>query len=276
MKKEVIRETDYKQIERPNSRRGQFFDIFRHRFIDILKISILQAVFNLPLIAVMVLFWLFTLSASNLNSLMTVFLFSALGVFISIICIFIGLTGSFYCFKKVAYAEGEYASTSFFTGLISEWKKGALVGFIAGLSVAATLIGSFFCYYYLSSYNSAVAGFGIAILVTQALVVLIMSYYSIAQIVIYENSFKAILKNSFIFALMRFQYNLPLFIIHPGIFIALMVIMQLTMYIGVVLLFFFASFGHLIWMLNALSAFDKYINKDNYPDYYRKGLRKEA
>ena len=31
MKKEVIRETDYKQIERPNSRRGQFFDIFRHR-----------------------------------------------------------------------------------------------------------------------------------------------------------------------------------------------------------------------------------------------------
>ena len=43
-----------------------------------------------------------------------------------------------------------------------------------------------------------------------------------------------------------------------------------------ILLFFFASFGHLIWMLNALSGFDKFINKDNYPDYYRKGLRKEA
>ena len=96
MKKEVIRETDYKQIERPNSRRGQFFDIFRHRFVEVLKISILQAVFNLPLIAVMVLFWLFTLSASNLNSLMTVFLFTALGVFISIICIFIGFLFGHY------------------------------------------------------------------------------------------------------------------------------------------------------------------------------------
>lgn len=276
MRKEVIRENDYEQKERPNSRKAQFFDIFRHRFVEVLKISILQAVFNLPLIAVMVLFWLFTLSATNLNSLMTVFLFSALGLFISIISIFIGMTGSFYCFKKIIYAEGEYASTSFFTGLISEWKKGALVGLIAGLSVAITLIGSFFCYYYLSSYNSAVAGFGIAILVTQSLVVLIISYYSVAQLVIYENSFKAILKNSFIFALMRFQYNLPIFIIHPGILIALMVIMQLTMYIGIVLLFLFAAFGHLLWMLNALSGFDKFINKDNYPDYYRKGLRKEA
>ena len=276
MKKEVIRETDYKQIERPNSRGAQFFDIFRHRFIEVLKISILQAVFNLPLIAVMVLFWLFMLSATNLNSLMTVFLFSALGLFVSVISVFIGMTGSFYCFKKIIYAEGEYASTSFFTGLISEWKKGAVVGIIAGLSVAATVIGSFFFYYYLSSYNSAVAGFGIAIMVTQALVVLILSYYSIAQLVIYENKFRAVLKNSFIFALMRFQYNLPMFIIHPGIFIALMVIMQLTMYIGIVLLFFFAAFGHLLWMLNAMSAFDKFINKDNYPDYYRKGLRKEA
>ena len=276
MKKEVIRESDYQQNERPETRRAQFFDIFRHRFVEVLKISILQAVFNLPLIAVMILFWLFMLAATNLNSLMTVFLFTALGLFISIISIFIGMTGSFYCFKKIIYAEGEYASSSFFTGLISEWKKGALVGIIAGLSVAATVIGSFFCIYYLSSYNTAVAGFGIAILSIQALVVLILSYYSIAQLVIYENTFKAILKNSFIFALMRFQYNLPLFIIHPGIFIALMVIMQLTMYIGVVLLFLFVGFGHLIWMLNCLSGFDKFINKDNYPDYYRRGLRKEA
>ena len=276
MKKEVIRESDYQQNERPETRRAQFFDIFRHRFVEVLKISILQAVFNLPLIAVMVLFWLFMLAATNLNSLMTVFLFTALGLFISIISVFIGMTGSFYCFKKIIYAEGEYASSSFFTGLISEWKKGALVGIIAGLSVAAAVIGSFFCIYYLSSYNTIVAGFGIAILSIQALVVLILSYYSIAQLVIYENTFKAILKNSFIFALMRFQYNLPLFIIHPGVFIVLIAVMQLTMYIGVVLLFLFVGFGHLIWMLNCLSGFDKFINKDNYPDYYRRGLRKEA
>lgn len=276
MRQEKIRETNYQQSERPLNRRSQFFDIFRHRFVEVLKISILQAVFNLPLIATMVLFWVFMLASRNLNALMTIFLFSSLGLFVSMISTFVGMTGGFYCYKKIIYAEGEFASSTFFTGLLSEWKKGFLVGVIAGLSVAAAVIGSFFFYYYLSAYNSAVAGFGIAIMVIQALVVIIICYYSIAQLVVYNNTFKAVLKNSFIFALMRFQYNLPIFIIHPGILIALFVIMQLTMYIGVVLLFLFVGFGHLMWMLNSISAFDKYINKENYPDYYRKGLRKEA
>ena len=48
------------------------------------------------------------------------------------------------------------------------------------------------------------------------------------------------------------------------------------MYIGVVLLVFLVAIGHLLWMMNLLGAFDKYINKDNYPDYYRKGLKIET
>lgn len=276
MRKEVVRETDYEQKERPETRRGQFFDIFKHRFVEVLKISVLQAVFNMPLIAVMVMFYLFALRATSINSLMTVFLFTSLGLFVAMISSFTGMTGSFYCFKKIIYGEGEFASSSFFTGLVSEWKKGMLVGFIAGLSLAAAIIGSFFCYYYLSSYNTTVAGFGIAILAIQTLVVIIICYYSIAQIVIYNNTFRAILKNSFIFTLMRFQYNLPIFIIHPGVIIALFAIMQVTMYVGIVLLFLFVGFGHLLWMLNSVAGFDKFINKDNYPDYYRRGLRKEA
>ena len=272
----LILKTNYEQSERPLNRGGQFFDIFKHRFAEIMKISILQAVFNMPLIAVLVLFYLFALSAPDLNSLMTVFLFTALGLFVSLIFSFVGMTGSFYCFKKIIYSEGEFASSSFFTGLISEWKKGLAIGFVAGLSVAAAIIGFFFFFYYLPAYNTVIAGFGIAIMVIQALTVLIICYYAIAQVVIYENTFRAMLKNSFIFALMRFQYNLPIFIIHPGILIVLFCTMQITMYVGVVLLFLFIGIGHLLWMLNCISGFDKFINKEYYPDYYRKGLRKEA
>ena len=276
MRKEKVRETDYQQKERPNTRLAQFFDIAKHRFVEVLKLSILQTVFNMPLIATLITFYLFSKNATNINSLMTVFVITGGLLFISMISSFTGLTGVFHCFKKMIYAEGEYASSDFFTGLIQNWKKGIVIGAIVGLSVALTVIGSFFFIYYLSIYNTTIAGFGVAILVVQALVIMIMGYYSIAQIVIYENSLKYVLKNSFIFTLMRFQYNLPLFILHPGIIIALMVIMEITMYVAIALIIIFIAFGALIWSLNCIAAFDKFINKENYPEHYRKGLNKEA
>ena len=276
MRKEKVRETDYQQSERPNTRLAQFFDLGKHRFVELLKLSILQAVFNMPLVATLITFYLFLRSATTLNSIMTVFLITGALLFVCMISSFTGLTGLFYCLKKMIYAEGEYASSDFFNGLVQNWKKGIVIGALVGLSVSLTVIGSFFFIYYLSAYNTVVAGFGIAILVVQALVVLIIAYYSIAQIVLYENNLKYVIKNSFIFTLMRFQYNLPLFILHPGIIIALMVIMEITMYVAVALIIIFIAFGALIWSLNCISAFDKFINKENYPEHYRKGLNKEA
>ena len=176
----------------------------------------------------------------------------------------------------MAFAEGEYASSSYFVGLVQNWKKAFVIGVIVGLNLALSIIGYFFFFYYLSSFNTTIAGFGIAILVTQSLVVLIIGYYSIAQIVLYENSMRFILKNSLIFTLMRFQYNLPLFILSPGILIALIVIMEITMYVALGLIIVFIAFGGLIWSLNCISAFDTFINKENYPDFYKKGLYKEA
>ena len=74
---------------------------------------------------------------------------------------------------------------------------------------------------------------------------------------------------------MRFPINLGLLILYPAGFIALICIMPITMYVGLGLMVFTSAFGHLVWMLNAVSAFDKFINKEQFPDYYRKGLFKE-
>ena len=210
MRKEHVREDDFNETERPKTRLAQFFDIAKHRFVELLKLSLLQTVFNMPLIATLVVFYMLIKSATNLNSMMTVFIITGGCLLISMISSYIGLSGLFHCLKEIIYAEGEYASSDYFKGLTTNWKKGMVIGLIVGVSIALTIIGSFFFYFYLSSVNATIAGFGIAILVTQSLVVLIVSYYSIAQIVVYENKLKYILKNSFIFTLMRFHYNLPL------------------------------------------------------------------
>lgn len=275
-RKEKIRETDFQQSERPKTRLAQYFDVLKHNFVELIKLSLLQTVFNMPLIGTVVTFWLFAHNSPDLNALMTVFLVTAAAAFVSMMSSFTGLTGVFYCLKKICYAEGEYASSSFFIGLRNEWKRGMLTGMIVGLSIAATIIGSFFAYFSLSNINATMAGFAIAILTIQAIVVLMIGYYSISLNLIYENKFRHTLKNAFIMVLMRFHINLLSFIIHPGIIIALIVIMDLTMYISLPFIVLFSAFFHLIWVCNTLGAFDKFINKENYPDYYRRGLYKEG
>ena len=276
MRKERIRETDFEQKERPKTRLAQYFDVFKHYFGELIKLSLLQTVFNMPLIATAVSFWILVKNSPDLGALMTVFLITAGALFISMISSFTGLTGSFYCLKKICYAEGEFASSSFFVGLTENWKSGMLTGLIVGLSGAVALIGFFFSYFYLSQVNTAISGFGIAIVVIQFVIVLMLGYYTISQILVYDNKYRYVLKNSFIMTLMRFHINLLLFIIHPGIIIALICIMDLTMYISLPLIILLSAVFHLMWVCNTIGAFDKFINKENYPDYYRKGLYKEV
>ena len=272
MREEKIKSKDYSTSERPETRTKQFFDIMRHRFVELLKLSLLQAVFNMPLIVSIVLFHILSKTATSINALMTIFIIQGLSFLISMPFAFTGLTGFFYCLKKIIHAEGEYASSSYFIGLRDEWKKGAVVGMIVGASLALAVIGFFFFYFYVPSYNTTIAGLGIAIVIIQAVMVLMVAYYSIGQIVMYTNKMRFVLKNSFIMTLMRFPQNLLFIIIHPGILVSLFAIMDITAFIGVVLLIALSGIGLLIWNLNVISAFDKYINKENHKEIYLKGL----
>ena len=134
MRKEIVKETDFKNEERPDTRLKQFFDIFKHRFVELLKISLLQAVYNVPLIVSLILFYALIRNSENVNSTMTIFLIQGASFLISLPVAIIGMMGTFYCMKKLAYAEGEFASSSFFIGVREEWMKGLAIGLIAGIS----------------------------------------------------------------------------------------------------------------------------------------------
>ena len=77
MREEKIKSKDYSTSERPETRTKQFFDIMRHRFVELLKLSLLQAVFNMPLIVSIVLFHILSKTATSINALMTIFKGSA-------------------------------------------------------------------------------------------------------------------------------------------------------------------------------------------------------
>ena len=213
-------------------------------------------------------------NSSTEQAVMTVFLIQGATLIVCLPFSFVGLTGSFYAIKKLIYAEGEFASSSFFNGLKEEWKKGLIIGMIHSLSICLTIIGIAYLIGYVSEDIAWLKGFGIAILVIQLIIVTMVVRYAISEISIYKNAMRYVLKNSFLFTLMRFPINLLFVIISAGISIALISIMEITSYIGVALIIIFNAFTSLIWMLNSIATFDKYINKENNPDFYKKGLYK--
>ena len=263
---------DFKKENLPKNRIKQFFDLFIHRFLDLLKLSLLQAIFLMPLLATCVLFYVFLRNASDKNSLFTIFLIQGLSLMITLPINYVGLTGCFYCLKKIIHAESEYTSSSFFIGMKQEWAKGLLFGFIEGMSGALTLIGLFLLFNNIADLIAWVSGLGIAMVIIQFILVTMFTYHCLGQISVYSNPLKYVVKNSFLIMTMRFPINLLFLILQPGIFIALACIMEITMYVGVVLALFLSAFMYLIWMLNIISSFDKYINKEHHPEIYKKGL----
>lgn len=264
--------TDFKPQNRPDNRLKQYFDIFSHRFLEIMKISLLEAIFAMPLLATLILAYAFIRNASNTDSVFTIFLIQACSFLITIPILFVGLVGVFTCFKKIAFADNEYTSSAFFYALKSDWYRGLLVGFIQGLSMGLCLMGTFFFMIYPGEMVAVMRGLGFAASIIQLVIITICSYYSLGQIVCYNNKMIMVFKNSFLMMMMKFPTNLLFIIIHPGIYIALCSIMEITMYVGVVLFLVFSGVTYLIWSLATISAFDKFINKQNYPDIYRKGL----
>ena len=275
MRKEVIRPNDYEQRERPKTRRAQFFDLARHRFLDLFKISLLQAVFLMPLLTSIIIFYLLIRNTTDFNAFFTVALIQGGSLLISMPIVFIGLSGTFYAMKLLAYGEGGFSASSFFIGMKEGWKRGLLIGIVEGMSASLTVIGGAYLLGNKGIWGGWFTGGGIAILIIQLMVMTMINYYTLSQNMIYENPLGAMMKNSLIMVLLRFPFNLLFFILHPGIFLALISIMEITMYVGIGIIIFFSAFGHLIWMLNTIVAFDKYINKENYPDYVNKGLYKE-
>ena len=146
--KDTVREDDFQNKERPSTRLKQFFDIAKHHFVELVKISLLQTVFNMPLIVSLVLFYILVRNSQDANALLTVFLISGASFLVTLPFTYVGMTGTFYCMKKLAFAEGEFAASSFFIGMREEFKKGILIGLLMGLSTGIAVIGLYLTFVY--------------------------------------------------------------------------------------------------------------------------------
>ena len=271
-----ITDQDVKQ-SLPRTRKEVFFDLLRNRKMVLFALSCYTFMFFIPL-AVDLIYFNFTesmaISAGKNEYLFSLIFYSMLIMLPCMMIGFIGLAGAFYTAKRLVWQEGISLASDFFKGIKENWRHALINGAIFGLVVFGLVIGGAFLLIY-ADVHPVVRGIGIGALIALFLVFGMVSAINFTQGVYYENSFGVTLKNSFSFLGLLNWKVLTLFLLSTGVVIGLCLINLVTRAIGLLLFAILNSVVIVIYTLMSHEVFDKYINKDNYPEMVGKGLYKD-
>ena len=186
---------------------------------------------------------------------------------------FIGLAGGFYVAKRMVWQEGISLASDFFKGIKENWKHAVINGVIFGLTLFALIVGGSYLIMNVPV-HPVVKGIGIGALVLVFSLFSMVIALNFTQGVYYENSYGVTLKNSFSFLGLLNWRVLLIYLLSTASVVVLGLFNLLTLAIG---LFLFAVLNSVVIILYTLishSAFDKYINKEHYPEMVNKGLYK--
>ena len=259
----------------PLNRRELFKKIFFTRFPKLLKINILAFVFFLPLIAWDLACKIFKTNFKEVNELFTFVLYTELPLkIILFIILFIGLAGSIYYIRKLSWGEPVPLFRTFGQGIKQSYKQFIFFGVISSLFMTLFELATYMLRFV--DYSPIYMIIFIALLVfALALFVSIMSY-SLTMSSLYFMKIRTICKYSYILTIKRIVFNTLISLITYGLLLPLLLIGNVVFYlIGIVVLAVIGiSYIILVWVLYCNSSYDIYINYEQYPLLYRKGLKK--
>lgn len=273
--KQVTDEQAYKSL--PHTRKEVFFDLISHRKMTLFALSCFTFMFFIPL--AVDLFYFNFLEAVAIESGKYEYLFSLVfySMAIMVPCMilgFIGLAGAFYTAKKLVWQESTMFANDFFTGIKENWKHALVNGALFAISLFGLIVGG--CYLLIYAPTAPIwCGIGIGGLILVFILIGLSSALTFTQDVFYFNSYFQTFKNSFAFIGLLNWKVLVLFLLSTGVVIGLCLVNLVTLAIGLILFAILNSVVIVIYTLMSHEVFDKYINKDNYPEMVGKGLYKD-
>lgn len=279
--KEKVRKEDFSKNELPHTRWGVFWDLVKHQKRQMVSLSMLLFVFLLPLAVDIIIFNLFIMATSMSGQdpevvSSTIFSLIFYMMIIAIPCSmigFVGLGGLSYTCRNIVWQEGVLPGPDFFIGIKKNYKHSLILGLIWSISLFLLVVGILFLLRTMPAAEIPwIHSVGIGVLIVQFIVISIVFAYCLTYTTYYENKFRIVFRNSFIFFTARFLKNLLLFIFTTGLVVGLMFVDFIAQIIVIVLLAFISSYMMVGWTLLSHSAYDQFINKDNYPEFYKKGL----
>lgn len=255
----------------PATRFAQFFDLLKVEWRTLFKLGFFTLVFLIPFFAVYFLMLYFASNAKD--NPMLIVIFGYVGLYLTLFIAAINLSGLANVMKKMIQGEGILFKDDYFEGIKKNYGQFAIITAIYGLFLLSI---DFSCRYVFGFDNLMPLIFsgickGFLFLLFTPIVLVVTS-----ECAMYEITFKSAVKNSVILVISRFlQYlivGLILMAIDMVFFISNFLILLLVSSIIILLV---SPLLILSIMLISTSSFDVLINKDSFPDQYRKGLKKE-
>lgn len=278
MRKEKVKTNDLTIKDLPHTRWQIFVDLIKTQKRQMVSLSMLLFVFLLPLVVDILIFDMFIIGvpSGEANYSATVFSLIFYMMIISIPCSmigFIGLSGLAHVSKLICWQNGVINAPDFFYGIKKNWKQALIFGFIWGLSLFVLVVGVL----YLLRTQAIVEqpwlnSIGIGVCIVQFIILSIVCVYALTYSCYYTNTVWQVFRNSFVFFVAKFFKNLLVFVLTTGLIIGLMFVDFIAQIAIIIVIAFLSSYMMIGWTLLSHEAFDQYINKFNYPEYYKKGL----
>ena len=275
---------DFELNNLPSNRARQFFTIFRIEWKTLLLLNLILLLFFIPYFVLDIVRW--SVCDSFWHSIVTSspdpekeyalakfyidMVYAGIMLFIYPI-ISIGLSGVIKVIQRCVYIEGVLFKDDFFLGIKKNWKQFLILAIFYGLFMVWVQFNISFCNLNPGLFSSIFQGVSIAIFYA---IVAPIIFFVASNVATYKMSIVVGLSNSLKMFIKKLHFVLIFALIFYGLtYLDLIpnVIVRVFVTAGVILLF--SSLFILAWYLFSVSIFDEYINKDNYPEIYRKGLR---
>lgn len=275
-KKVQFSSTDYQYSSLPTTRKEAFKDVYRNNFKTILLSGLMLLLFSIPLIAFLVVMDIGKLGMTpekfdeeKLRSVLLVWdLIVNSGSVVLLYVVTVGLMGIMRVLKLLVWQEGIDFLYDFKVGIKENFKHVSLLYLIFGL----IYLGTYSIYIFLLNFI-----IGIWLILLFIMIFVSLGIWALYVINIYQTNLGNYLKNAIFFysKMMPLTLLFVVLIVFP-FFLVFVPINAITIMIKfpiiLVMLIFYYPFLIIVGYLYSLSKLDEYINKDNYPEIYRKGL----
>ncbi len=267
----------------PTNRFKQFLDIIKIEWRTLFRIGFILLLFAIPFV-IATFFRDFFISAyksiltdsgasqEEIQSVINVITAIYLGVTAICFVIFsVGLAGVSRVIQNLVYGNGFVFRFDFAFGIKNNGKRFVITALILGIFNFLVQFNSLYFSQASSFIFQVIRFFAICLFF---IFVLPIALFSMSNHVTYKMTVGECLSNGYKCTFARFLFTFIFSILFYGITFIEWIRHPVFIALAYVLLVILISpLLYLSWRLFAVSTFDKHINKDNYPEIYRKGLR---